>query len=240
MRHIHPSAVVGDGVRLGEGVTIGPGAVVLGPTVIGDGCWIGPGCVIGTPPEISSLPHNRAWDGELDHHGVEIGPRTVVRELSTIHQGSYRPTKIGADCWILNRVYVAHDCQVGDRVTLSAGTSVGGHVLIGAGVNVGMNAVVHQRRVIGPGAMVGMGSSVTRDVPPYAMAYGSPVRLHGANTVGMQRAGVDAVDVDALAAEYSRGTVPALSSGALAEAFSWWSAARPGKPLGAAALSESV
>lgn len=235
MNQIHPSALVGDGVQLGSNVTVGPGAVLLGPLVVGDDCWIGPGCVIGTPPEISSLRHNRAWDGDLDHIGVEIGPRTVIRELSTIHQGSYRKTRVGADCWLLNRVYIAHDGLIGDGVTLSAGVSLGGHSQIGDKVNIGMNAVLHQRRVVGPGAMVGMGSAVTRDVPPFAMAYGNPVRLHGVNSVGMSRAGVDDETIAQLSAEYAGGTAPSAVPDSLAAAFAWWSAAGPARPLVAAA-----
>ncbi|CRK60898.1 Acyl-[acyl-carrier-protein]--UDP-N-acetylglucosamine O-acyltransferase [Alloactinosynnema sp. L-07] len=231
MNQIHPSALVGAGVELGTNVTVGPGAVLLGPLVVGDDCWIGPGCVIGTPPEISSLRHNRAWDGDLDHIGVEIGPRTVVRELTTIHQGSYRRTRIGADCWLLNRVYVAHDGLIGDGVTLSAGVSVGGHAQIGDKVNIGMNAVLHQRRVVGPGAMVGMGTAVTRDVPPFAMAYGNPVRLRGVNSVGMSRAGVDDESIALLSAEYARNAVPAEVPAPLAAAFAWWTAAEPARPL---------
>jgi UDP-N-acetylglucosamine acyltransferase len=228
---IHPSAVVGEGVELGERVTIGPGAVLLGPLTIGDDCWIGPGVVLGTPPEITSAPHNSDWTSAQQQSGVVVGARTVIRELSTVHQGSYRPTTIGADSWLLNRVYVAHDCQLGDRVTLSAGVSLGGHILVGAGVNVGMNAVVHQRRVIGPGAMVGMGSAVTKDIPPYALAYGNPVRLHGVNKVGMSRAGIEDAVIDRLAAEYSDGRLPQDLPESVFEAFSWWKAAEPARPL---------
>jgi UDP-N-acetylglucosamine acyltransferase len=228
---VHHAAVIGDGVELGERVVIGPHAVVMGPATIGDDCWIGPGCVIGTPPEITSVEHNREWRAPLPLSGVEIGARTVVRELSTIHQGSYRPTRIGADSWLLNRVYVAHDCQVGDRVTLSAGVSLGGHILVGAGVNVGMNAVVHQRRVIGPGAMVGMGSAVTRDIPPYALAYGNPVRLEGVNKIGMNRAGIEDVVIERLAAEYSEGRLPQDLPESVFDAFSWWKAAEPARPI---------
>jgi UDP-N-acetylglucosamine acyltransferase len=221
---IHSTAIIGEGVELGERVTVGPNAVVLGPAVIGDDCWIGPGCVIGVPPEVTSLPQNRAWDGELAHKGVSIGPRTVVRELSTIHQGSISQTTVGADCWLLNRVYVAHDCQIGDRVTLSAGTSLGGYIQIGDAANLGMNAVVHQRRVIGPGVMVGMGTAVTKDLPPFALAYGSPVRLQGVNAVGMTRSGIDEAAVEALRAAYAGNRLPAEGElpESLADAFAWW------------------
>lgn len=233
MRQVHATSLVGDGVLLGERVTVGPHAVLVGPCRIGDDCWIGPGAVIGTPPEITSARHNRAWDGELAHCGVEIGPRTVVRELTTIQQGSVRPTRIGADCWLLSKVYVPHDCHIGDGVTLSATVSLGGHVRVGDDANLGMNAVVHQGRVIGDGAMVGMGSAVTRDVPPYAKAFGNPVRLHGVNAVGMARLGIAKNAVDFLAAAYTQGRVPGTAEvpESLVAAFEWWAAAQPDRPL---------
>lgn len=235
MTQVHRTALVGDGVDLGERVVIGPQVVIVGPAWIGDDCWIGPGCVIGTPPEITSIEHNRDWQAPLPLHGVRIGPRTVVRELSTIHQGSYRPTRIGADCWLLNRVYLAHDCQVGDRVTLSAGASLGGHIMVGDAVNVGMNVVVHQRRVIGPGAMVGMGSAVTRDVPPFAKAFGNPARLRGVNEVGMRRAGMAEDDILLLDAGYRDGRTPTMLPASLESSFEWWASAGPARPMVAAA-----
>jgi UDP-N-acetylglucosamine acyltransferase len=221
---VHPTAVVGPGVQLGAGVEIGPHAVLLGPCRIGDGVRIGPGCVIGTPPELTSAAQNAAWTGDLHHHGVEIGAGAVLREMTSVQQGSLAPTRIGAGCWLLTRAYVAHDCELGEEVTLSAGTALGGHARVGPGANLGMNATVHQRRVVGPGAMVGMSAVVTRDVPPFGKAYGSPARLHGGNTVGMARRGVAGPDAAALDAAYREGRVPdgPGADAVLAVAWRWW------------------
>lgn len=235
MSTIDPTARIGAGVTLGADVNVGPNVVILGPAVIGDGCWIGAGCVLGAPPEITTVDHDTDWQRAWDLPGVEIGAGTVIRELSTVHSGSYRPTRIGAGCWLLNRVYVAHDCQVGDGVTLSSGATFGGHCLVGDNVNVGMSAVVHQRRAIGPGAMVGMGAAVTRDVPPYAKAYGNPVALHGVNAVGMSRAGIPDAAIEALAAGYAAGRLPADVPAELSGAFGWWKTAEPAKSLVSAA-----
>lgn len=219
---IHPSAVIGEGVELGVDVTVGPHAVVLGPTVIGDRVWIGPGVVIGTPPEISSFAQNAAWTGDLQHCGVRIGDDTVIRELSTIHQGSHRTTSIGSGCWILNSSYVAHDGLVGDGVTLSAGSRLGGHVVIGDMANLGMSTVVHQRRIVGAGAMVGMGTPVTRDVPPFTKAYGNPPRVHGLNEYLLRRLGYD----DAAIAEFHdalvSGDASVLAGGPAGAAVAAW------------------
>ena len=127
---VHPTAVVSDGVELGAGCVIGPHAVLLGPCRLGEGVQIGAGCVIGSPPELTSSRQNLAWAGDLAHHGVEIGPGTIVRELCSVQQGSRGPTRIGAGCWLLTRSYIAHDCELGDGVTTSSGVALAGNVAL--------------------------------------------------------------------------------------------------------------
>lgn len=200
-------AFIGEGVQLGERVTIGPGAVLLGPCTVEDDAWIGPGAQLGAPPEMTDHVQNAAWVGELAHAGVHIGAGAVIREGVVIHQGSYRATTVGAGSWVLNRAYLAHDVLLGADSTVSAGVSIGGHCVIGDRVNIGMNASVHQRTFIGAGCMVGMSTPVARDLPPYVKAYGSPARIHGVNTVGMQRQGIDQAQIDALEAAYAAGDV---------------------------------
>ena len=235
---IHPSAVVGDGVHFSGEATVGPGAVLLGPLKVGRRVWIGPNAVIGTPPEIASLRQNAAWDADLDHHGVEIGDDVVIRELSTIHQGSHRTTRIGRGTWLLNTVYVAHDCLVGEHVTLSAGARLGGHAEVGDHSNIGMNATVHQRRFVGPGSMVGMGAPVTRDLPPFSKAYGSPIRLNGVNEYVLRKLGASPESIERLAAAYAAGdlTLDGLEADpVLAEHLRWWLERAPQQPVRAGA-----
>ncbi len=216
---ISPLAVIGEGVKLGSNVTIGPGAVILGPCVIESGAWIGPGAQIGAPPEMTDRVQNAAWAGELEHAGVHIGAKAVIREGAVIHQGSYRETSVGAGAWVLNRAYLAHDVLLGEGSTISAGVSVGGHCVIGERVNIGMNASVHQRTFIGAGCMIGMGTPVARDLPPYVKAYGTPARIRGVNIIGMQRQGIEEDQISALQTAYAAGDL--LLTGATAMAFNW-------------------
>ncbi len=204
---ISPLAFIGEGVEIGNSVSVGPGAVILGPCVIENDVWIGPGAQIGAPPEMSDHKQNAAWSGDLLHAGVRICTGAVIRENAVIHQGSYRETTVGAGAWILNRAYIAHDVLIGEGVTLSAGVSVGGHCVIGARSNLGMNASVHQRTFIGAGCMVGMGTPLTRDLPPHTKAYGSPARIQGVNSIGLERRGVPETDVQALTAAYLEGNL---------------------------------
>jgi UDP-N-acetylglucosamine acyltransferase len=195
-------AFIGDKVSLGVNVAIGPGAVLLGPCVIEDNVFIGAGSQIGAPPEMANLPQNAAWSGDIAHAGVIIEQHAIIREGAVIHQGSYRPTSIGQGSWVLNRAYVAHDVLLGAHSTLSAGVSIGGHCEIGMNVTIGMNAAVHQRTFVSAGAMIGMNTPVTRDVPPFAKVFGSPARIFDVNTVAMQRLGISQNEIFELRNSY--------------------------------------
>ncbi|MEI2765468.1 MAG: acyl-ACP--UDP-N- acetylglucosamine O-acyltransferase [Dermatophilaceae bacterium] len=228
---VHATAVVGPGVDLGAGVVVGPHAVLMGPLEVGDEVWVGPGVHLGGPPEIGTLRHNVPWEGDLDYHPVRIGARTRLRDAVTIHHGSVRETLVGADCLLFAGSYVAHDVHIGDGVTLSAGTSVGGHATIRSGANLGLNVSVHQRRVIGPLAMIGMGTTVTRDVPPYATAYGVPPRVHGVNGFGMRRAGFADEVADLLLKMYAGTGDPAALPDAVRAELAWWDAVPGRRPM---------
>jgi UDP-N-acetylglucosamine acyltransferase len=221
---IHPSAVVGEEVVLGDGNVVGPYAVLLGPLRLGDGNWIGAHTILGAPAEIRGIDHGDG-SGAIGS-GIRIGSRNVIREHVTIHQGHYAQTRIGDDCYIMNRVYLGHDGEVADRVTMASAVTLGGHVHVGADANLGLGAIVHQRRIIGPATMIGMGAVVTRDVPPFAKAYGNPSRVRGANRVGMQRQGIDAATIDVVEVAYAAGEVPlpAPPVTALEAAWRWWHA----------------
>ena len=48
---------------------------------------------------------------------------------------------------------------------------------LGAGMAAGMNCLVLKGVTIGEGAIIGAGSVVTRDIPPFCLAAGSPARV---------------------------------------------------------------
>jgi UDP-N-acetylglucosamine acyltransferase len=189
---------------------------------------------VGGPPEIATERQNDPWTGDLDHHEVVIGADTVLRDHVVIHHGSVRPTLVGARCWIFSHAYIAHDVVVGDDVTLSAGVALGGHVTVRRGANLGLNVSVHQRRSIGALAMVGMGTPVTRDIPPFATAYGVPARVRGVNRFGMERADTSEADIAAVerlfssrAARLSGGDV----SPEVGAELDWWQNLADRRPM---------
>jgi UDP-N-acetylglucosamine acyltransferase len=157
--------------------------------------------------------------------GNDIHPTAVLGADVTLGTGNV----VGPYVVIVGPCEIGDDNWLGPHVSIggppAASVAMGGHVRVGAGANLGLGSMVHQRRVIGPGAMLGMGSVVTRDVPPFALAYGSPARVRGANRVGMQRSGITAAVIDALGDRYAEGAVDLAVDGVpadLVEAFRWW------------------
>ena len=213
MNTIHPTALLVGDVRLGSGNHVGPHVVITGPVVLGDDNWIGAGVVIGAPPEVRSWAHPRE-ESDVVGNGIRIGDRNVIREYAQIHHGWRSQTTIGDDGFIMNQVYIAHDCTLGDRVTLASSVLLAGHVTIDDDANLGLGSSVHQGTRVGRGVMLGMGSVVTRDIPPFAKAYGNPARVRAANTVGMRRSGHADEGIDALDELYRTNAGDAVTDAA--------------------------
>lgn len=52
-----------------------------------------------------------------------------------------------------------------------------GEIHIGKGVMVGMETMIMPGITIGDGAIIGARSMVTKDIPPYTIAVGSPAKV---------------------------------------------------------------
>ena len=180
---IGPYAVLGPSVELGDGCRIGAHAVLERNVRLGAGVSIGPGAVLGGEPQDLKFKGEETW--------VEIGARTVIREHSTVNRVTVATgtTRIGAECFLMSYVHVAHDCQIGEGVSIANATQLSGHVVVEARATLSGLIAIHQFVSIGTYAFVGGASRVNQDIPPYVKAVGNPVELLGLNTIGLQRAG---------------------------------------------------
>lgn len=200
---IHPTAVVDAKAQIGAGVHIGPYAIV-GPHVqIGDGCVVGPHVVIegrtriGAGNRFFQFAAIGADPQDLKFKGEEseliIGDRNTFREFVTAHPGTTgggMVTRVGSGNLLMNYVHIAHDCIFGDANILANGVQLGGHVTIENYVVVGALSGVHQFVRLGESALIGAGSMVSQDVPPFCNATGDRARLHGLNNLGLKRRGL--------------------------------------------------
>ena len=212
--NIHPTAIISDGARLGEGVTIGPYAVVDSQTVIGDRTEIrahacikrfttlGQDNVIYEGAIIGGEPQDLAFTDCESH--VRIGDRCAIREGVTIHRGTQAgsATVIGSDCYLMAYAHVAHNCRLGDRVILANNVALAGHIEIADRVFISGGVVVHQFCRLGRLAMIGGNTKIVQDCLPFVTTDGVPGRASGLNVVGLRRAGFVASELRTLKEAY--------------------------------------
>ncbi len=181
---VGPYSVIEDGVKIGKGTWIGPHAVIKGPTTIGEGNKIFQFASIGDAPQ------DLKYKGEPTR--LEIGDRNVFREFTTMNRGTVGGggvTIIGSDNLFMAFTHVAHDCRVGSRIVMANYATLAGHVELGDWVIMGGYSGTHQFTKVGAHAFIGNNAAVTRDVPPYVMAVGTPAVPHSINSEGLKRRG---------------------------------------------------
>lgn len=171
-------------VKIGAGTEILPGTILRGNTVIGENCVIGPNCVIedtviGDRVHLNTV---QAYQSQIDG-GVQMGPFVHIRPDSHICSGAkigdfveIKNTTIGEDTAIAHLAYLG-DSDVGKGVNIGCGCVtvnfdgvkksrcvIGDHAFVGCNTN--LIAPVE----LGKHAYTAAGTTVTTDVPDYALA----------------------------------------------------------------------
>ena len=202
MAQIHPTAIVEPGAQLGESVSVDAYSIVRAQVRIDEGTSVGPHCVIEGRTTIGrdnrifqfcslgAAPQDKKYAGEPTE--LHIGERNTIREFCTFNLGTVQDvgvTRLGSDNWIMAYVHLAHDCQVGDKTIFANNAQLAGHVHVGDWVILGGYTQVHQFAKIGAHAMTGMNTSLTQDVPPFALVTGHPAQSRGFNLEGLKRRG---------------------------------------------------
>ena len=153
---IHPTAIIERGVSLGQGTSV--------------------------------------WDNVHIRHDACIGDECIIGEKTYIAYG----VRIGHRCKLNSFVYVCAGVTLEDGVMIAAGTVFTNdkfprattpdllqlrpsepddstqNTTVSAGATIGANCTIGGGLTVGRWAMVGMGSVVTKSVPAFALALGSP------------------------------------------------------------------
>ena len=169
---------------IGRGTVLLPGTIIRGETTIGCGCTIGPhavvrDCVIGDDTEINASQVNESTIGSRTH----VGPFAYVRPGCTIGDdikvGDFVEVKnsvIGDGTKISHLTYVG-DSDVGQRVNFGCGTVTTNYdgikkyrCTIEDGAFIGCNTNLVAPVTVGEGSYIAAGATITKDVPPDALA----------------------------------------------------------------------
>ena len=205
---IHPSAIIGKNVSLGEGNEIGPHVIIEDGVKIGSRNKIWPGAYICKGTEIGDRNeiHMSAVIGhapqDLAYKGAPtktiIGNDNIIREFTTIHRSTTEDseTVLGDHNFLMAYAHVGHNCQVGNKVIMVNNATLGGYCIVEDGVFISGMVVVHQFCRIGTLAIVGGLSAINRDTPPYTISAGRTTVVCGVNTIGLRRAKIPAATRD--------------------------------------------
>ena len=220
---IHSTAVIHPSAQLGDGVRVGPYAVIEEDTEIGGDSEVGAHSVIKRFTRLGA--RNRVFEhvvlgGEpqdVKFKGEEsflaIGDDNLIREFCTFHRanGKGEITRIGSRNFFMVGVHVAHNCQIGDDNIFANEVALAGHIVIEDHVFLSNNVGAHQFVRMGRYAMVGGKSKIVQDVLPFFTTDGNPARVRGINVVGLRRANFSTESRQALKTAYKllfRSSIP--------------------------------
>jgi acetyltransferase-like isoleucine patch superfamily enzyme len=155
---VHPTAIVEQGVEIGEGTSVWDNVHLRGPSRIGAGCIIGEKTYVAYGVEIADL--------------VKINAFVYICNAVTIEKG----VMISAGTTFTNDLY--------PRATNPELTALRGSepdeetfpTFVREGATIGARATIGCDLEIGRFAMVGMGAVVTRSVPDFHLVVGQPAR----------------------------------------------------------------
>ena len=181
---VHATAVIGHGVTLGEGVSIGPYAVIGDGASIGEGVVLGPHVVVGSGVTIAARSH--LYSSVTVYAGTTIGERVIVHSGARLGSDGFgyvqrdgRHLKIPH----VGRCIVEDDVEIGanttidrgsiDDTVIGAGTKIDNLVQIGHNVRIGRACLIM--------AQVGVAGSAR--VEDGAMLLGQ-VGVSGHHTIG--------------------------------------------------------
>lgn len=206
---VHPTARIGNGCVIGPHVYIGPEVELGENNTIERNVDISGWTKIGNNNKIFSYaalggdPQDRTYCNEITK--LSIGNNNIIREFVTISRGTTKGggiTQVGDHNMLMAYAHVAHDCVIGNHVTLVNSANLAGHVQAHDHSFIGGLVGIHQRVVIGRLAIIGMNTSVARDVPPFTMAAGNRATLRGINVTGLKRNGYSQASINALRKAY--------------------------------------
>jgi len=150
--YIHPSAIIDEGCKIGEGTKIWHFCHVMTGSVIGKKCSLGQnvmvasGVLLGNNVKIQN--NVSLYEGVVCEDDVFLGPSMVFTNIinprsTIVRRGQYSKTTVHK------------------------------------GASIGANATIICGHDIGEFAFIGAGSVVTKNVKPYALMVGNPAKQTG-------------------------------------------------------------
>lgn len=181
---IFPFVYIEDDVEIGDNCIIFPFVSILSGTRMGRHNKIHQGAVVG------ALPQDFDFVGEKTE--LIIGENNIIRENVVINRATHRggQTVIGNGNFLMEGSHISHDTKVGNNCVFGYGTKIAGDCHIADGVIFSTNVIANAKVRVGDASMIQAGTTFSKDIPPYIVAGGKPVKYLGANYTMMTTFGI--------------------------------------------------
>lgn len=189
-----PQTIFIDGkVKIGRDTIIYPNCFLFGKTSLGEGCVVEPGCKI-VDSRVGSFVNIKAYsvitESQIEKR-VEVGPFAHLRPQTLLKEGSkignfveVKKSVVGKGTKANHLSYIG-DTTLGEKVNVGAGTitcNYDGHkkhpTIIENGVFIGSNTALVAPIKIGRNALIGAGSTITKEVEPDTLAVTRARQVH--------------------------------------------------------------
>lgn len=179
------TAFIEANVTMGQDTVIHSNCVIQGRTSIGNRCVIGPNCLIASSQiedEVTIRAFSVVEESQIAR-GAVIGPFSRLRPQTQILENArvgnfveIKKSVVGKGSKANHLAYIG-DATLGEKSNIGAGTIFCNYdgfekhpTIIGNGVFVGSNTELIAPVKIGNHAVIGAGSTITRDVPEESLA----------------------------------------------------------------------
>lgn len=148
----HDTVYIDKNVKIGDGTKIWHFSHILDDVVIGVNCSFGQNCVVG--------PRVIIGNGVKVQNNVSIYEGVICEDDVFLGPSMVFTNVINPRSFIVRRnefkpTYLKKGCAIGANTTIVCGVTIGEYALVGAG------------------------STVTKDIKPFALVYGVPAKQHG-------------------------------------------------------------
>ncbi len=188
---IHPSAIVGAGVAIGQRTRVMPGVTIMPNCRIGDDCILHAGVTLYEYTQIADRVVIHAASvigangfGYRQENGrhvptsqlgyVQIDSDVEIGASVTIDRGTYGSTHIGEGTKIDNQVMIAHNCKIGRHNLLCSQVGIAGSCKTGDYVILAGQVGLKDHITLGDHTIVGAQAGVMDDCRGHQVYLGSP------------------------------------------------------------------
>jgi UDP-2-acetamido-3-amino-2,3-dideoxy-glucuronate N-acetyltransferase len=150
-----PGLLVGEDVKLPEGIEIGGNVIVHAGTVLREGVRLGDGCTVGKAPLLgprSSASREPPGPAILEE-GVSVGAGSVI----------LAGARLGAGCLVADQAHVRERAEVGAGSLVGRGVAVDNDVRVGERVKLQTGAYITAWSLVEDDVFVAPGVTLTND-----------------------------------------------------------------------------